>query len=630
MVISFVVFMICSSVSHFASSGKSPQDDDVQKLSKRPRPKWAVLQALNYVVMAIFVGSVTYAGCNYRKISAQMDVNGADGDSASPLTSYLFPLMIVWIICLAYFFGFFGISMVDHDALHESPSSFGLENVQLEAKRSAEAAATKASTSASASASAGAHAPRHDGPICSDPVSKTREMPSKTPLVGEQEPDYENISDEEVLQALKDGLLKDYQLEKKLGNMERAVIIRRMLYENILDKKLDLIPYAGYNYDQVFGANCEIVIGYVPIPVGVVGPLTINSESVYIPMATTEGCLVASTNRGCKAISESGGCNSILLKDAITRAPCLRFPSALRAAALKKWVSADENYLKLEAAFNGTTSFGKLQSVDCTVAGRNVYLRFCCMSGDAMGMNMVSKGCLAAIEVLEAVFPDLILVAISGNMCTDKKPAAINWILGRGKSIVVEAVIPDRIVRTVLKSSVHDMIETNKQKNHIGSAMAGSIGGFNAHAANIVTAVFLATGQDPAQNVESSNCLTIMEYAEDGESLHVSVTMPSIEVGTVGGGTSLPAQAGCLEILGVRGAAKGEGSSPGDNSRKLAMIVGAAVLAGELSLIAALAANHLVRSHMQHNRKPAGAAQAAPQVTGLRKNASMPSLSNRQ
>jgi hydroxymethylglutaryl-CoA reductase (NADPH) len=237
------------------------------------------------------------------------------------------------------------------------------------------------------------------------------------------------------------------------------------------------------------------------------------------------------------------------------------------------------------------------------------------MSGDAMGMNMVSKGCLKAIEVLENEFPDLVLVAISGNMCTDKKPSAINWILGRGKSIVAEAIIPDHIVKNVLKSSVHDMIETNKQKNHIGSAMAGSIGGFNAHAANIVTAVFLATGQDPAQNVESSNCITIMEYAEDGKSLHVSVTMPSIEVGTVGGGTHLPAQAGCLEICGVRGAATGPGASPGDNARKLAQIVGSAVLAGELSLMAALAANHLVRSHMQHNRKPAETTTAAPNAS---------------
>jgi len=370
-----------------------------------------------------------------------------------------------------------------------------------------------------------------------------------------------------------------------------------------LDKDLSLIPYTGYDWNKVFGANCEIVVGYVPLPVGIVGPIVMNGEPIYIPMATTEGCLVASTNRGCKAISVAGGCCSVVLKDAITRAPCVRMPSAMRAAALKRWCSVKENYTIIQEAFNSTTNFGKLQALEATVAGRNVYLRFSCMSGDAMGMNMVSKGCLKAIEVMEKEFPDMVLVAISGNMCTDKKPSAINWILGRGKSIVVEAVIPDRIVTSVLKSSVHDMIETNKQKNHIGSAMAGSIGGFNAHAANIVTAVFLATGQDPAQNVESSNCLTIMEYADDSKSLHVSVTMPSMEVGTVGGGTHLPAQAGCLDICGVRGAAKGEGSSPGDNSRKLAQIVGSAVLAGELSLMAALAANHLVRSHMQHNRK---------------------------
>jgi hydroxymethylglutaryl-CoA reductase (NADPH) len=155
------------------------------------------------------------------------------------------------------------------------------------------------------------------------------------------------------------------------------------------------------------------------------------------------------------------------------------------------------------------------------------------------------------------------------------------------------------------------------------------VGGFNAHAANIVTAVYLATGQDPAQNVESSNCITIMEYAEDKRSLHVSVTMPSVEVGTVGGGTHLPAQANCLEICGVRGAAKGPGSMPGDNARKLAQIVGASMLAGELSPMAALAPNQLVNSHMQHNRKPTEAPAAADlkaNTASMRKNVSMPDL----
>jgi hydroxymethylglutaryl-CoA reductase (NADPH) len=303
----------------------------------------------------------------------------------------------------------------------------------------------------------------------------------------------------------------------------------------------------------------------------------------------------------------------------------------MRAAALKRWCEDPQFYPYLEEAFNSTTSYGRLHSLDVTVAGKNAYLRFCCMSGDAMGMNMVSKGCLKAIEVLEEQFPDMVLVAISGNYCTDKKPAATNWILGRGKSIVVEAVIPQSVVKNVLKSTVKEMIDTNKQKNLIGSAMAGSVGGFNAHASNIVTAVFLATGQDPAQNVESSNCITLMDWAEDEESLHVSVTMPSVEVGTVGGGTSLPAQAACLDICGVRGASRAPGAKAGDNARMLAQIVGGAVLAGELSLMAALAANHLVRSHMQHNRKPQPAAPApAPAATeglSVRKHASMPDLS---
>mmetsp|Transcript_18250 Transcript_18250/g.17583 ORF Transcript_18250/g.17583 Transcript_18250/m.17583 type:complete len:584 (-) Transcript_18250:683-2434(-) len=557
-----------------------------------PEPKWGILRALNYVVLTIFVGSITYVVFNYRHSMAQQS------ESASPLTSMFFPIMVLWSMCLAYFFGFFGISFLDTNEISKSPSTFGLSELQHQAD--AKKASVIKKEIISKPQKEVTHSARNDTPICSDKAVTEAD----TQLLDMDEIAFDGLDDDEVFEYLKSGSLKDYQLEKRLGDYERAVVLRRRLYEHLLDKKLDLIPYAGYDYNKVFGANCEIVIGYVPIPIGVVGPLTINGEPIYIPMATTEGCLVASTNRGCKAISAAGGCQSILLKDAITRAPCLRLPSAMRAAAVKRWVELPENYATIEEGFNSTTNYGRLNSVDATIAGRNIYLRFCCMSGDAMGMNMVSKGCLKAIEILEVEFPDLVLVAISGNMCTDKKPSAINWILGRGKSIVVEAVISDKIVKNVLKSSVYDMIETNKQKNHIGSAMAGSIGGFNAHAANIVTAVFLATGQDPAQNVESSNCMTIMEYAEDGKSLHVSVTMPSIEVGTVGGGTHLPAQAGCLEICGVRGASKLPGASAGDNSRKLAQIVGSAVLAGELSLMAALAANHLVRSHMQHNRKP--------------------------
>ena len=125
--------------------------------------------------------------------------------------------------------------------------------------------------------------------------------------------------------------------------------------------------------------------------------------------------------------------------------------------------------------------------------------------------NMISKGTEKALEVLQTFFPGMVVLALSGNYCTDKKPAAINWIDGRGKSVVAEAVIPGKVVKNVLKTTVEALVNLNIKKNLIGSAMAGSVGGFNAHAANILTAMYLATGQDPAQNVESSNCMTLME-----------------------------------------------------------------------------------------------------------------------
>lgn len=216
-----------------------------------------------------------------------------------------------------------------------------------------------------------------------------------------------------------------------------------------------------------------------------------------------------------------------------------------------------------------------------------------------MGMNMVSKGVQNVLDFLRNDFPDMDVIGISGNFCSDKKPAAVNWIEGRGKSVVCEAIIKEEVVRKVLKTDVGSLVELNMLKNLTGSAMAGALGGFNAHAANIVSAVYLATGQDPAQNVESSHCITMMEAVNDGKDLHVSVTMPSIEVGTVGGGTQLASQSACLNLLGVKGACK---DSPGSNARLLATIVAGSVLAGELSLMSAIAAGQLVNSHMKYNR----------------------------
>ncbi|KAJ3040415.1 3-hydroxy-3-methylglutaryl-coenzyme A (HMG-CoA) reductase isozyme, partial [Rhizophlyctis rosea] len=419
----------------------------------------------------------------------------------------------------------------------------------------------------------------------------------------------EALNDVEVIAMVDAGKIAPYALEKVLQNYVRAVKLRRILIarQSRSDLAASSLPVEHYDYSKVMGQCCENVIGYLPIPVGVAGPYTVDGEVFQIPMATTEGCLVASCSRGCKAISMGGGARTALLADGMTRGPVVGFPNVTRAAEAKKWLEGEGRDL-VESEFNSTSRFARLRKLKVAVAGRLVYVRFSASTGDAMGMNMISKGVEKALEALSAQFPDMEVVAISGNYCTDKKPAAINWIEGRGKSVVSECIVPKKVVESVLKTSTKALVELNISKNLVGSAMAGSVGGFNAHAANILTAVYLATGQDPAQNVESSQCITLMEEINDGD-LYMTCTMPCVEVGTVGGGTALPPQAACLDMLGVRGANYDE---PGANAQKLARLICAAVMAGELSLCSALAAGHLVKSHMAHNRAGGNAAAPAP------------------
>ncbi|KAG6604981.1 3-hydroxy-3-methylglutaryl-coenzyme A reductase 1, partial [Cucurbita argyrosperma subsp. sororia] len=405
--------------------------------------------------------------------------------------------------------------------------------------------------------------------------------------------------DEEIVKSVVAGTTPSYSLESKLGDCARAAAIRRESLQRITGKSLSGLPLEGFDYASILGQCCEMPVGYVQVPVGIAGPLLLDGKEYSVPMATTEGCLVASTNRGCKAIMMSGGANSVLLRDAMTRAPVMRFATAKRAAELKFYVEEPANFDTLASVFNKSSRFGRLQSIKCAIAGKNLYMRFSCSTGDAMGMNMVSKGVQNVLDFLQTDFPDMDVIGISGNYCSDKKPAAVNWIEGRGKSVVCEVTITGDVVKKVLKTDVQALVELNMLKNLTGSAMAGALGGFNAHASNIVSAIFIATGQDPAQNVESSHCITMMEAVNNGQDLHVSVTMPSIEVGTVGGGTQLASQSACLNLLGVKGASR---EAPGSNARLLATIVAGSVLAGELSLMSAISAGHLVRSHMKYNR----------------------------
>ncbi|KAH9281415.1 3-hydroxy-3-methylglutaryl-coenzyme A reductase [Echinococcus granulosus] len=412
------------------------------------------------------------------------------------------------------------------------------------------------------------------------------------------------LSDAEVLRLIRDGRLKTRDLETAVKSLPRAVALRRQDLATRLSNphSIDRIPFANYDYRPVMGQCCEEVIGYIPIPLGKVGPLLLDGQEHYLPLATTEGCLVASTNRGCRALYLSGGVRTALFRDQMTRAPVVAFPSVGEVVKCIAWIESPQGFQLLREAFNETSSYADLVSVFPNPVGRYLHLRFAARTGEAMGMNMVSKGTERALRCLGKYFPRMQVLSLSGNMCTDKKSAVINHLLGRGKSVLAEARLPGRVISRVFHTEPTRIARLARVKHWTGSAMAGVPGmaGCNAHAANLVAALFAATGQDLAQVVDSSACLTQLEVEEDG-SLYASVTMPCIEVGTVGGGTRLPAQRACIEMLDL---------SLERPAEHLARLVAGVVIAGELSLLAALATNDLVEAHMRLNRAAAAVAVA--------------------
>jgi hydroxymethylglutaryl-CoA reductase (NADPH) len=400
---------------------------------------------------------------------------------------------------------------------------------------------------------------------------------------------------QDYLERLRNGSLKLYALEKELPAPE-AVAVRRAYIEEQTGAHLETLGSYTIGIEQVVKKNCENMIGAVQVPVGAAGPLTVKGEyaqgTYFLPLATTEGALVASVNRGCSAITKAGGAEVRILRDGMTRAPVFAARDVIHAKEIADWVA--ENGETMAKAAAGTTSHGRFLEASTSVTGTSVFVRLEFDTKDAMGMNMVT--------IASAKIADLItgatgarLVSLSGNMCTDKKPAAINIIRGRGKTLVAGVFLSDILISEVFKTDAASLSEVNVRKNLIGSARAGSLG-FNAQAANVVAAVFIACGQDPAHVVEGSTCITTVDPVAGG--VYVSVTLPSLPVGTVGGGTGIDTQAECLTILGVRGG----GDPPGSHAKKFAEIVACGVLAGELSLLGALAAQHLARAHQALGR----------------------------
>jgi len=411
---------------------------------------------------------------------------------------------------------------------------------------------------------------------------------------------------------VRDGDLRLYELEDH-ADPASAAAARRHLVES--ETAADLEAVGSYAFDAAEAdANVENLLGAAQVPMGVAGPVTVDGGAAdgeyYLPMATTEGALVASVNRGLSAIRAAGGATARVTDSGMTRAPVFRVRDVAEAHEVVEWVGdhADD----LRAAAESTTSHGELLDVDPYVVGDSVFLRFVYDTKDAMGMNMATIATREAADLVEAGTP-ADLVALSGNLCTDKKPAAVNAVEGRGRTVSADVVLPREYVEGTLKTTPEAMVEGNTRKNLVGSAKAASLG-FNAHAANTVAAVFLATGQDAAQVVEGANAITTMEVRErdagrdgpgtesDGDDaggdLYASVSLASLEVGTVGGGTGLPTQSEALDVLGVGGG----GDPPGANADALAEIIAVGALAGELSLVAAFTSRHLASAHEELGR----------------------------
>lgn len=377
---------------------------------------------------------------------------------------------------------------------------------------------------------------------------------------------------------------------KNRGHTKADVDERRAAVEEFAGTGLEKI--AQYCFEpEAASHNVENMIGTTQIPLGFAGPVKISGEyangEFIVPLATTEGALVASVSRGMSVINAAGGSRARVFGDYMTRAPVLRVRDLEHACQTIQWIDAHEDEIK--AAVATTTSHGKLAKIEKFPMGRGLYLRFSFETGDAMGMNMATIASEAACRIIEKA-TGAVLVSVSGNMCSDKKAAAINMIEGRGKTVVAEALIPKETVERKLHTTAEAVVETNVRKNFIGSSMAGTLGA-NAHAANMVAAFYIATGQDPAQVVGGSLTLTDCENV-DGN-LYISVRMPAVELGTVGGGTSLPCQTEALGILGCKGNGK---------ARKLAEILSVTVLAGELSTLAAQAAGQLGKAHAELGR----------------------------
>jgi hydroxymethylglutaryl-CoA reductase (NADPH) len=386
-------------------------------------------------------------------------------------------------------------------------------------------------------------------------------------------------------------------------NQIRAVLsVDANNFSSLFDYTLDA--------EQVAAKNCENMIGSVEIPVGLAGPVLVSqvhsstaknqfpTHELYIPLATTEGALVASTSRGCKAITQSGGAAVMLKNNGMTRAPVFACQSGVQAEEFGEWLAQPAQQTMLKTLSEQTSNYLTYLKHESYVRGKQLYTRFYFDTDEAMGMNMVTIALQHALAKMLDMYhqsenhAQVRLVSISGNVCADKKSSYINTLLGRGRWLQAEVVIPTAVLSEVLKiqdESVESIVQAHVAKNLVGSNVAGSFAQ-NMQAANVVAAFYAATGQDVAHVVDSSMAFTSVEKVDAG--LYVSVTLPNIIIGSVGGGTYLPAQKQAQQIIRPHLPASHHISAD-----QLAISLGVGVLAAEISGLAALATNTLAQAH---------------------------------
>lgn len=358
-----------------------------------------------------------------------------------------------------------------------------------------------------------------------------------------------------------------------------------------LANELD-ISLAGVEQSLIDGEaqiHCENVIGAVSIPMGVAGPLDLNGEELkgqhYIPLATTEGALVASVSRGCKAITESGGASVYAYATGTTRGPVFYTETLERQKLLYKWIQNNKNKLAEEAT--KTSSHLTFKDVMVKATANYLFARFIFDTDEAMGMNMVTIATQKMVELIEQE-TGISCLSVAGNFDIDKKPAWLNFINNRGRKAWAEAVIKKEVIESVLKTTAEKIFDVWLGKCMIGSIMSGSLG-FNCHYANVIAAFYAATGQDLAHVVEGSMGVVTTKVVGEGD-LYISAYIPALMLGTVGGGTKLQTQTEARSITGCTTAAQ------------LAELLSGAVLAGELSLLASLSQHTLAKAHSKLGR----------------------------